>query len=141
MTSIGSYPMDGFARHTHRIMRLQQRNHNLRILLVCVVMFSFHNAIFTVYYIISPILLPLTTSPITSAYSDLPYVAMMFRNIRRLGVMKKVGELRVGEWGSEFGEWETWGPGTLQDALQEISQLNCLFCQRFESSVAATKAC
>lgn len=37
-------------------------------------------------------------SPHTNAYSDRPYVAIMFKNIRRLGVMgRKVGEFRVGE--------------------------------------------
>ena len=43
----------------------------------------FPSSPFFAYYIIFAALLPLlATSAITSAYSDLPYVAMMFRNMR-----------------------------------------------------------
>ena len=45
---------------------------------------------------------PTANDPHTNAYTLRPYIAMMFKNIRRLGVMgRKVGEWRSWEWMSE----------------------------------------
>ncbi len=71
---------------------LLKRNPNPRILLVCVIMLLrhyssllFYNQAFCVHH-------P-QNNPITIAYKLRPYVAMMFRNIRRLGDMSNVANV------------------------------------------------
>ena len=73
---------------------LQQRNHDLRILLVSVIMLLrqysnllFYNQAFYVHY-------P-QNNPITNAYILHPHVAKMFRNIRRLGDIGNVANVKM----------------------------------------------
>ena len=58
-------------------------------------LFSNTISIFNAYYTISPIQLPLATSPMASAYSLRPHLAKMFKNILQLGVHIKCCRLLI----------------------------------------------